>query len=391
MLFAALVLCVFVKVVASDPIAVTLENYATVEFDQQAERILKFVGDKTNVFFSYREPTPVDQQTVVRMNRDTLYMMGVFDVSQGLTITVPETNDRYLSVMAVNRKGFTPLVFVGPGTYRMDEETAGTKFVILIVRILVDANDSVDVAAVNALQDNIKVRAGSARAFPTVNYDPVGYKTIYSALTSLGPYIEDTTDTFGREGEVNPLKFLIATTIGWGGLPQTQAMYDNISPNLPLGEYKIEVPAEVPVDGFWSVTVYNKQGFFGESEFGSSNVNSLVADVNPDNTITIHLGGCQDGRVNCLAIMEGWNYIVRMYQPRNELLNKEWSFPAIEPVTVSTVTHTSSGSGSQPGHGPRVTFCDSTANQLCKGGYPCREPFVKCLTPSKCQCLPNPF
>jgi hypothetical protein len=30
--------------------------------------------------------------------------------------------------------------------------------------------------------------------------------------------------------------------------------------------------------------------------------------------------------------MDGWNYTVRLYQPRPEILDGTWTFPAVEPV-----------------------------------------------------------
>jgi len=40
----------------------------------------------------------------------------------------------------------------------------------------------------------------------------------------------------------------------------------------------------------------------------------------------------EDGRVNCLPITEGYNYAIRMYQPRPEVLDASWTFPEIVPV-----------------------------------------------------------
>ena len=34
-----------------------------------------------------------------------------------------------------------------------------------------------------------------------------------------------------------------------------------------------------------------------------------------DGSVIVHLGGCGDGRPNCLHIMDGWNYTVRLYRP----------------------------------------------------------------------------
>jgi hypothetical protein len=30
--------------------------------------------------------------------------------------------------------------------------------------------------------------------------------------------------------------------------------------------------------------------------------------------------------------MDGWNYAVRLYQPRKEILDGKWKFPAPKPV-----------------------------------------------------------
>jgi hypothetical protein len=34
-----------------------------------------------------------------------------------------------------------------------------------------------------------------------------------------------------------------------------------------------------------------------------------------DGSVTVHFGGCGDGRPNCLPVMDGWNYLVRLYRP----------------------------------------------------------------------------
>jgi hypothetical protein len=45
-------------------------------------------------------------------------------------------------------------------------------------------------------------------------------------------------------------------------------------------------------------------------------LNNITATPNDDGSVTVHLGGCGDNRPNCLPIIEGWNYTVRLYQPR---------------------------------------------------------------------------
>ena len=64
----------------------------------------------------------------------------------------------------------------------------------------------------------------------------------------------------------------------------------------------------------------------------SNSYNNFTAQPNEDGSYTIHFGGCDDGRINCLPITPGWNHTIRMYQPRAEVLDGSWHFPAPQPV-----------------------------------------------------------
>ena len=60
--------------------------------------------------------------------------------------------------------------------------------------------------------------------------------------------------------------------------------------------------------------------------------NNVSATKNPDGYYVLQFGGCDDGRINCIPISPGWNYAVRMYQPRAEILDGRWKFPGPTPV-----------------------------------------------------------
>ena len=61
-------------------------------------------------------------------------------------------------------------------------------------------------------------------------------------------------------------------------------------------------------------------------------MNSVTAKKNADASVGIQFGGC-DGKVpNCLPIMQGWTYVVRLYRPRDEVLNGKWKFPEAQPM-----------------------------------------------------------
>jgi hypothetical protein len=87
------------------------------------------------------------------------------------------------------------------------------------------------------------------------------------------------------------------------------------------------------LDGFWSISLYNKEGYFEKNDREAYSLNSVTSTKSDDGSVTIQFGGC-DGKVpNCLPIMPGWNYMVRLYRPRAEILNGTWKFPEARPVS----------------------------------------------------------
>jgi len=61
-------------------------------------------------------------------------------------------------------------------------------------------------------------------------------------------------------------------------------------------------------------------------------LNNITAKKSDDGSIAIQFGGCDGNIPNCLPIMAGWNYIVRLYRPRPEILNGRWIFPDAQPM-----------------------------------------------------------
>ena len=117
------------------------------------------------------------------------------------------------------------------------------------------------------------------------------------------------------------------------GLPRTAAFYilDGVAANDGTTPHAVNV-RDVPVDAFWSITVYNADGYLEANDLGVNSYNNYSATPGPDGSYTIHFGGCDDGRANCLPITPGWNYAIRMYQPREAILDGRWKFPAPEPI-----------------------------------------------------------
>jgi hypothetical protein len=89
----------------------------------------------------------------------------------------------------------------------------------------------------------------------------------------------------------------------------------------------------VQVDGFWSISVYNGQGYFQANKENAYTLNNLTAKKGEDGSFTIQFGGCDAAPLaaNCLPTTPGWNYIVRLYRPRQEILDGAWKFPEAQP------------------------------------------------------------
>jgi hypothetical protein len=311
-------------------VLVTVDNFVRAETDRMFASLQADAGGVNQVEHN-RAPTPIEHQPVIRMNRDTLYSSAIVDISQGATVTVPDGGDRYVSVTVVNQDHFINRILHDPGEHALTVEDFDTPWVAVAARILVDPADEQDVATVNALQDQVAVRAKSSRPFEMADYDTASLDGTRQALLELSKHMGSFDHAFGAQDDVNPVRHLVATAAGWGGLPDREARYLAVEPALPIGEYRLTV-RDVPVDGFWSISVYNADGFFEANDRHAYSVNNVTAKPNEDGSVTVHFGGCGDDRPNCLPIIDGWNYTVRLYRPRLEILDGSWTFPALQPA-----------------------------------------------------------
>jgi hypothetical protein len=317
----------------AQPVRVTVDNFGRAESDTYFARFVKEGG--FGKFHHERELAEIDRQTVIRLNRDTLYSFGVFDLDAApVTVSLPDAGKRFMAVQVIDEDHYVPDVFYAPRTHTLTKEKVGTRYVAMAIRTFVNPNDAADVKAVHALQDAIKVEQKAAGKFEVPEWDEESLKAVREALLALAAANGgiDSARMFGRKGEVDPVQHLIGTAAGWGGNPLHTAFYAGAEPKQNDGEtvYRLTVKG-VPVDGFWSVSVYNKDGYFEKNARNVYTVNNVTAKSNPDGSVTIQFGG-DESAPNCIPIMPGWNYLVRMYRPRQEILDGTWTFPEAQPV-----------------------------------------------------------
>lgn len=131
---------------------VNLEQFPTIE----TRHMMKVSVDGLDCLGKWshmRDFWPIDKQNVVHMNRDTLYSSRMLDLSEPATIIKPVTQGRYQSILAVNEAHFAKLKVYESGEYELTQKKMGSRYMAVITRTLVDAEDAVDLAQAQKAED----------------------------------------------------------------------------------------------------------------------------------------------------------------------------------------------------------------------------------------------
>ncbi|HBW82662.1 MAG TPA: hypothetical protein DEF79_01340 [Gammaproteobacteria bacterium] len=304
-------------------------NFVRAESDRYMNDLI--ARNELGSILHQRQPTDLENQTVIRMNLDTLYSSGVFDMDAGaVTISLPEAPDgRYVSAQVLSQDSYTIDIYhEGSHTFNIDD--VGTRYAVVIIRIFANSSDADDIAYANELQDLVSTEQDSQGEFIIPDYDTESLNATRLSLLRLGALSRGNLGLFaGKRNEIDPVAQLIVSATGWGALPRSEAAYFGGSP-LPGNENKPHelILVDVPVNAFWSVTVYNARGFMVPNAFvGVNALNSANATPREDGSYRIQLGGCSETSVNCIPAPEGWNYVIRAYQPTEAISSGDWQAP----------------------------------------------------------------
>ncbi len=310
---------------------VTIENFVRAETDTYFRGNMAAFGAGVGELIHLREPITVKNQHVIRQNQDTLYSGVVLDLSEPVKVTFPETGGRYQSMHVINQDHYM-FVEAKPGTYVLTKDNVGTRFAMVNFRTFADPSDTKDVKKAQAAQDGIKLEGGGSGPFNAPDWDQEALAVARKALSDLATLGFNSRYAYGRKDEVRPVDFLVGAAAGWAGLPASAAMYaiDSVDQNDGGTPHSVTAK-DVPVDAFWSITVYNADGYLEANDLGVNSYNNFTAEPNEDGSHTIHFGACDGDRLNCIPITPGWNYVVRMYEPHERILNGSWTFPTPEP------------------------------------------------------------
>jgi len=309
---------------------VTRDNYCRAETDRTFFNVTRMAGG-VNKFFHFRNVTPLDKQTVIRMNKDTLYSAVVVDTSKGAKLTLPDMPaGRYFSVLLIDNDHYCPGVIYSPGIHELPRDT---KYLFVIVRIqLLKPTDPADIALVNRLQDQFVLEAGSADAFPEPTWD----KESLAALTA--EYNREFTKfdrypdgCMGPRGTADEGFRRLAAAGAWGLFPNKDAIYINYNGKLPADKCHTATYTVPENNAFWSITVYGADGYMKSAH---SVLNKFNTKFNENGTFTVYFGSkeqCGD-MPNRLDVTEGWNFLMRVYRPGPSVLNGSYKLPDARPV-----------------------------------------------------------
>jgi hypothetical protein len=318
--------------VFAETIPVTIKNYVRAESDMQFKGYSEKAGGVGKILH-LREPYSVVNQTTIRGNRDTLYSAVVLDLNSPAAIVKPTSSGRFQSMLVISQDHHNPILKHGSGEVALTMDFVGSRYAMVLFRTFCDPSDTADMKAAHALQHAIQLKQASPGKLELPDWDMTSFLQTRKDLNLLSAKLTDMSDGFGKRGQVDPILHLMASASGWGGNPARGATYVNVYPEANDGKtaYALTMPKDVPVGAFWSVSVYNKDGFFEPNELNLYSKNSVTGKKGPDGGMTIHFGGNPKAD-NYLPITEGWNYLVRLYLPGNEVLEGDWNPPTPVPV-----------------------------------------------------------
>src|SRR5271166_88693 len=199
-------------------VLVNVDNFVLAETHRMFADIQAVAGG-IGSFRHNRTPARIDEQTVIRLNRDTLYSFAIVDLAQPAHLRLPDAGGRYLSAMIVNEDHFVNSVLHEAGEHTLTSDQYGSRYVLVGVRILVDPNDPADVAAVAAVQDRLAIEAGSSEVFVKPDYDVDSLDATRDALLALARGLTTFDRMFGARADVDPVRHLIGCAAGWVGCP----------------------------------------------------------------------------------------------------------------------------------------------------------------------------
>lgn len=310
------------------PEQVTAESYVRAEVDGRFMLFQQRAG-AVNEFYLIPRPVPLDEQPVVRMNRDTLYGGAVVDTEEGARVFVPESPDgRYLSLFVIDNDHYVLDVIREPGWHDVKSDT---KYCCAIPRVeMRDPTSEDDIALVQGVLHEYKVEAASADPFNPPDWDWDSMFALRAEYEQeFRKYEQYPSDWMDVRGKANDETRHLAVAGAWGLFPEEEAVYINYTgPEDGSKAYRATYTLP-PFDAFWSIAVYGNDAFFKSD---NATLGAYNTTFNDDGTFTLYFGSedVVGDKPNRLDITDGWNFLFRIYRPGQEVLDRKYTLPEVE-------------------------------------------------------------
>ncbi|GEA49686.1 hypothetical protein VIN01S_04900 [Vibrio inusitatus NBRC 102082] len=291
---------------------VTKDNYVEAETDWYFSGVQEKSGVNS---WMHDAPVSIENQQVIRSNRDVVYSIAIVDVSEGATFTVPES-EHYQLIHIMDELHLSHQVVSRGESLTISANDINGEYVYVLARTKIAGDDTAQ------RQQQLKIVANAARPYPSKGFAEDDVKALRQALVM--EFIEGKAKilehkSFVKELEqADPISYLYATAVGYGGLPSYEAQYlpyvvgggsakECQTFNMPKPELDYEN------GGFFSLTTYDTAGWIVEDNFYIGHENMK------DNGETFEVVfNCPDV-AHSVDVQEGWTGVWRFYKPSNEM------------------------------------------------------------------------
>jgi hypothetical protein len=271
------------------------------------------------------------------MNRDTLYSAGVFDLTEPVTVTQPDTDDRYQLLIVINQDNYLRGLSTTAGDYTLTQDEVGTRYCLVLVRTLFDPNDPDDIETVHAIQDEITASQRSPGTFEISNWDQQSLEQIREALITVGETMDDSRGV-GRRRRDRPRQAFsrhrdrLGRKSGNGRVRSLANARTERRRNAIYAHRRRRPRRRVLVrHRLQQQLVSRGKRSTLAAKYDAYAINNVTAERYDDGSVSVHFGGDPD-QPNFLYTPERWNYKVRLYGPSEEILDGSYQFPEAEPI-----------------------------------------------------------
>ena len=317
-------------------VPVTVDNFVRAESDLYFAGLLRDSG-AIGKFVHRREPASIDNQTVIRLNRDTLYSSALFDLDAGPVDDHAARCGQAFHVDAGHqRRSLRSGSDLRQGQLHADQ---GKGRHALCRGRDPDAGRSGQPGGHRAGPRAAGCDQGQPEGYRQLRRCRIGIrssqKKVRDALLVLASTIPDFKKAFGTKDEVDPVRHLIGTAAAWGGNPDKDATYLNVTPAKNDGSTDLQAQRQ----GRAGRRVLVGQRLQRRRLLREEPLQRLHAQQSDreEETPTARSRSSSAAatarcRTACRSQRAGTTP-VRLYRPRAEILNGRWKFPEPRPVS----------------------------------------------------------